>query len=130
MIIYLCIKYESNSLIFSKDIERKSFFRTYGREVRLRTAVILYPPPPYTLPPPPAHTHIKMAGGGIKTLKEHMGYTKKKILYVHMYDGGYPVVYRSIKTELNRDLLFPKLSSFGADNTAMSLRRPLHSQLS
>ena len=26
MIIYLCIKYESNTLIFSKDIERKLFF--------------------------------------------------------------------------------------------------------
>ena len=26
MIIYLCIKYESKSLIFSKDIERKPFF--------------------------------------------------------------------------------------------------------
>ena len=26
MITYLCIKYESNTLIFSKDIELKSFF--------------------------------------------------------------------------------------------------------
>ena len=26
MIIYLCIKYESNILIFLKDIERKPFF--------------------------------------------------------------------------------------------------------
>ena len=26
MIIYLCIKYESNTLIFSKDIKRKPFF--------------------------------------------------------------------------------------------------------
>ena len=26
MIIYLCIKYESNKLIISKDIERKPFF--------------------------------------------------------------------------------------------------------
>ena len=27
MIIYLCIKFESNTLIFSKDIERKPFFK-------------------------------------------------------------------------------------------------------
>ena len=27
MIIYLCIKYESNTLIFSKDIEQKLFFK-------------------------------------------------------------------------------------------------------
>ena len=26
MIVYLCIKYESKTLIFSKDIERKPFF--------------------------------------------------------------------------------------------------------
>ena len=26
MIIYLCIKFEYNTLIFSKDIERKTFF--------------------------------------------------------------------------------------------------------
>ena len=26
MIIYLCIKYESNTPIFSKNIERKTFF--------------------------------------------------------------------------------------------------------
>ena len=26
MIIYLCIKFESNTLIFSKDIEQKPFF--------------------------------------------------------------------------------------------------------
>ena len=47
MITYLCIKYESNNQIFSKDIKRKPFFvhangitdRMYGR-----TAVILYAP--------------------------------------------------------------------------------------
>ena len=27
MIIYLCIKFESNTLIFSKDIEQKPFFK-------------------------------------------------------------------------------------------------------
>ena len=27
MIIYMCIKYESHTLIFSKDIERKQFFK-------------------------------------------------------------------------------------------------------
>ena len=27
MIIYLCIKYESNTLIFSKNIERKTLFK-------------------------------------------------------------------------------------------------------
>ena len=36
MIIYLCIKYESNTLIFSKDIERKPFYisNTDGTDVR------------------------------------------------------------------------------------------------
>ena len=35
MIIYLCIRYESNTLIFSKDIERKPFFvRLYGLDVQ------------------------------------------------------------------------------------------------
>ena len=29
MIIYLCIKYDSNTLVFSKDIERKPF--SYGK---------------------------------------------------------------------------------------------------
>ena len=31
MIIYLCIKYESNTLIFSKDIEWKPFFKAEKR---------------------------------------------------------------------------------------------------
>ena len=29
MIIYLCIKFESNALIFSKGIERKPFFQLF-----------------------------------------------------------------------------------------------------
>ena len=29
MIIYLCIKFQSNTLIFSKDIERKPFFQLF-----------------------------------------------------------------------------------------------------
>ena len=29
MIIYLCIKFEYNTLIFSKDIERKPFFNYF-----------------------------------------------------------------------------------------------------
>ena len=34
LIVYLYIKYRSNTLIFSKDIERGNRFRTYGRDVR------------------------------------------------------------------------------------------------
>ena len=50
MIIFLCIKYESNTLIFSKDNEQKPFF---VRDV----GMILYAPP---------HPLIEN-GGGIKT---------------------------------------------------------------
>ena len=50
MIIYLCMKYESNTPMFSKDIARKPFFvRT-----DVRTRVMLYAPPPI------------INGGGIK----------------------------------------------------------------
>ena len=50
MIIELCMKYEFNTPMLSKDIERK-LFRTYVRYVcsyptYVRTAVILYTPPP------------------------------------------------------------------------------------
>ena len=34
MIIYLCIKYESNTGMYSKDIARKTFFVPTGRDVR------------------------------------------------------------------------------------------------
>ena len=63
MIIYLCMKYESNTPMYSKDIARKPFFvrtgRTYVRtyvRTDVRTRVMLYAPPP-------AITN----GGGIKT---------------------------------------------------------------
>ena len=41
MIICLCIKFESNTLIFSKDIEQKPFLLRMGRTY-VRTAVILW----------------------------------------------------------------------------------------
>ena len=54
MIIYLCMKYESNTPMYSKDIARKPFFVRTGRtEVRtygstdVRTRVMLYAPPHY-----------------------------------------------------------------------------------
>ena len=53
MIIYLCMKYESNTPMFLKDIARKPFFvrtgRTYVRtyvRTDVRTRVMLYAPPP------------------------------------------------------------------------------------
>ena len=67
MIIYLCMKYESNTPMFSKDIARKPFFVRTGRtgrtEVRtygstdVRTRVMLYAPPPPII-----------NGGGIKNV--------------------------------------------------------------
>ena len=36
MIMYLCIKYESNMLIFSKDIQRKLFFVHTDRMMKLK----------------------------------------------------------------------------------------------
>ena len=54
MIIYLCMKYESNTPMFSKDIARKPFFVRTGRTY-VRTRVMLYAPPP---------PHI-IKGGGI-----------------------------------------------------------------
>ena len=54
MIIYLCIKYESNILIFSKDIQWKPFFiytdGIYWQTDR-QTVVILYAPLPNSTPP-------------------------------------------------------------------------------
>ena len=64
MIIYLCMKYESNTPMFSKDIARKPFFVRTGQDVPdirmyvrtdVRTRVMLYAPPP------------SINGGGIKT---------------------------------------------------------------
>ena len=63
MIIYLCMKYESNTPMFLKDITRKPFFVRTGQNVRdvriyvrtdVRTRVMLYAPPPI------------INGGGIK----------------------------------------------------------------
>ena len=65
MIIYLCMKYESNTPLFSKDIARKPFFVHTGRDVRtyvctdVRTRVMLYAPPPI------------INGGGIKKVSRH-----------------------------------------------------------
>ena len=61
MIIYLCIKFQSNTPILSKDIARKpKALRTGRTDVRtVQTAVILYAPPPT---PTPAIEN----GGGIK----------------------------------------------------------------
>ena len=49
MIMYLCMKYESNTPMFSKDIARKPFFVRTGQDVRMyvRTRVMLYAPPHY-----------------------------------------------------------------------------------
>ena len=46
MIMYLCLKYESNTPMFSKDIARKPFFIRTGQDVRteVRTRVMLYAP--------------------------------------------------------------------------------------
>ena len=46
MIIYRCIKYESNALIFSKDVELKPFFNRTDEWAYVRSAIILYLPPP------------------------------------------------------------------------------------
>ena len=43
MIIYLCMKYESNAPMYSKDIDRKPFFVRTGRTY-VRTRVMLYAP--------------------------------------------------------------------------------------
>ena len=58
MLIYLCMKYESNTPMYLKDIARKPFFvrtgRTYVRTyvctyvcTYVRTRVMLYAPPPH-----------------------------------------------------------------------------------
>ena len=68
MIIYLCMKYESNTPMSSKDIVRKPFFvrtgRTYVRtyvRTDVRTRVMLYAPPPI------------INGGGIKNIVYGLG---------------------------------------------------------
>ena len=55
MIMYLCMKYESNTPMFSKDIARKPFFvrtgRTYVRTyVRTDKGDAICPPPHYKWP--------------------------------------------------------------------------------
>ena len=72
MIIYLCIKFHSNTPIFLKDIARKPFVLRTGQDrtdgigpTDVRTAVILYTPPhTHTHHPAPTHTPLtlKMAG--------------------------------------------------------------------
>ena len=56
----MCIKYESNTLIFPKEIEQKPILLHTDGRTYVQTAVILFahPPPP---PPPPTEN-----GGGIK----------------------------------------------------------------
>ena len=52
MIIYMCIKYESNAIFFFQKIMNGAFVRDgQGGRTYARTAVILYMPPP-----------LKMAG--------------------------------------------------------------------
>ena len=43
MIIYLCIKYESNTLVFSKDIKRKLFFQRWKKAVTQKIIGGFYP---------------------------------------------------------------------------------------
>ena len=58
IIIYPCIKYESNTLIFSKDNERKPFLlRTHGMDVHTDSSDTICP-------------HIEN-GGGIKTWNDN-----------------------------------------------------------
>ena len=38
MIIYLCMKFESKTLIFSKDIERKTFFNYFSTLIKGRNS--------------------------------------------------------------------------------------------
>ena len=47
MIIYMCVKYDSNTAMYSKDIARKPFIVRTGRTY-IRTRVMLYAPPPIT----------------------------------------------------------------------------------
>ena len=67
MIIYLCIKFQSNTPILSKDIARKPTYgtdgtgRTDGTDVRTDSGDTICAPPP---PPSPTEN-----GGGIKTCK-------------------------------------------------------------
>ena len=61
MIIYLCIKYETNTLIFSKDIKWKPFL--YVQTGHMDGQHELYTPPlPPPLPTPPHPHKLKMAG--------------------------------------------------------------------
>ena len=66
MIIYLCMKYESNTPMFSKDIARKPFFVRKGQDVRdVRMYVRTYGQGWCYMPPPPPIIN----GMGIKNLK-------------------------------------------------------------
>ena len=58
MNIYLCIKYESNTLIFSKDNEQKPFFVGTGHtDVHMGCGNTIYPHP---RPLPPTPTPLRM----------------------------------------------------------------------
>ena len=82
MIIYLCMKYESNTLMYSKDIARKPFFVRKGQDVRdvrmyvrtdVRTRVMLYAPPPIT------------NGGGIITVVARQRDLSVTLILYYMY---------------------------------------------
>ena len=45
--MYLCMKYESNTPVFSKDIARKPFFLRTGQDVRSNKGDAICPPPHY-----------------------------------------------------------------------------------
>ena len=62
MIIYLCIKFQFNTPIFTKDIARKPFVLrtgpTDGMDVRTDSGDTICPPPPT----PPPRPHIEKGG--------------------------------------------------------------------
>ena len=77
MIIYLCMKYESNSPMYSKDIARKPFFVRTGRtfvRTYVRTRVMLYAPP-----------HIINCGGIITTESQFVVFLRVAVLHRFYY---------------------------------------------
>ena len=66
MIMYLCMKYESNTPMFSKDIARKPFFVRTGqdvRDVRMYVRTYVRTDKGDAICPPPI-----INGGGIKII--------------------------------------------------------------
>ena len=73
MIIYLCIKFQSNAPIFSKDIARKPFVlhtgQTDGTDGHTDCGDTIYPPPP---------TPTENGGGG--------GHKKISLIWTHAFN--------------------------------------------